>query len=292
MGGLLRRIPWTGFCFLVGCLAISALPPLNGFASEWLIFQAALQAWQVEDGVLRSIIAIVAATLALTGALAAACFVRVFGVAFLGQARSRPVRHARKGPYSMRLAQAMLATLCVLAGVMPTTCIELLNGVATQILGYSANQSHARGWLWLTPVSPATASYSAPMVAIALLVVVGLGLWLVGRGIRRVRRCDAWACGFAPPTPAMQYTATAFAQPFRRVFGQLFHVAEEVSPQADGRLRHYLVVTDRFWGICYAPVARLVEGAARRVVRLQSGNVRIYLGWSLGTLLVLLWIVA
>ena len=292
MGGLLRRMPWTGFFFLVGCISISALPPFNGFVSEWLTFQAALQAWQLDSGVLRSLIPISAAVLALTGALAAACFVKVYGVAFLGQARSRHVRRARQAPLSMRIGQGLLAFLCLLLGVLPTVFIGLLNEVPRQLLGQGLPQATAHGWLWLTPISPQTASYGAPMVAIALFVALGLGLWLLGRGVRRVRRCDAWDCGFAPPTPAMQYTAAAFTQPIRRVFGLLFHIDEGVDRQDDGRLRHRLHVGDRAWEIFYVPVVRVVENAARRVTRLQSGNVRTYLGWSFATLLVLLWIIA
>jgi formate hydrogenlyase subunit 3/multisubunit Na+/H+ antiporter MnhD subunit len=292
MGGLLRRMPWTGLFFLIGCISISALPPFNGFISEWLTFQSALQAWQLESGVLRSLVPIAAAMLALTGALAAACFVKVYGVAFLGQARSRHVRRARPVPLSMRAGQGVLALLCLLLGVLPTVFIGLINAVPQQVLGHGLVQATAQGWLWLTPVSPQTASYGAPLVAIALFVAVGLGLWLVGRGVRRVRRCDAWDCGFAPPSAAMQYTATAFAQPIRRVFGLLFHIDERVEPQQNGHLRHSLQVSDRAWGLFYTPVVRAVEKTARQVIRLQSGNVRVYLGWTLGTLLVLLWIMA
>jgi len=292
MGGLLRRMPWTGLFFLVGCIAISGLPPFNGFVSEWLTFQAALQVWQLESGVLRSIVAIAAAMLALTGALAAACFVRVYGVAFLGQARSRPVRRARQVPPGMRAGQGLLALLCLLLGVLPTTFIGMLNAVPQQVLGQGLAQATAHGWLWLTPISPRIASYGAPLVAVALIVTLTLGLWLLGRGIRRVRRCDAWDCGFAPPGPGMQYTATAFAQPIRRVYGLLFHIDEGVEQQPDGRRRHRLQVSDRAWEIVYVPVMRAVENAARQVTRLQSGNVRIYLGWSLATLLLLLWIIA
>ena len=120
MGGLLRRMPWTGLFFLLGCISIAALPPFNGFVSEWLTFQAALQAWQLESGVLRSLIPIVSAVLALTGALVAATFVKVYGVAFLGQARSRHVRRARQVPFGMRAGQGWLALLCLLFGVLPT----------------------------------------------------------------------------------------------------------------------------------------------------------------------------
>lgn len=290
MGGLLRRMPWTGLSFLVGSVAISALPPFNGFVSEWLTFQAALQAWQLDSGVLRSIVPIVAAVLALTGAMVAATFVKVYGVAFLGQARSRAVRRARPVPLSMRIGQAMLALLCLLLGVLPTAFIDLINTVPQQLLGHGLQQATAHGWLWLTPISAQTASYGAPLVAISLLLVLVLGLWLFGRGIRRVRRCDAWDCGFAPPGSSMQYTACAFAQPIRRVFGLLFHLDEGVDTQQDGRPRHRLQVGDRAWDLFYTPVARTVERASRQVVRLQSGNIRIYLGWTLGTLLVLLWL--
>jgi hydrogenase-4 component B len=293
MGGLLRRMPWTGLFFLVGCLSISALPPFNGFVSEWLTFQAALQAWQLDSGVLRSLIPIASAMLALSGALAAACFVKVYGVAFLGQARSRHVRRARPVPFGMRAGQGLLAVLCLVLGVFPTWTIEAINSVPRNVLGAGLPQATAHGWLWLTPVAPATASYSAPLVVVLLATLAALALWGVRRGaVRRVRRCDAWDCGFAPPTARMQYTATAFSQPIRRVFGLLFHVEEATVRREDGVSHYELRVGDRTWGLCYLPVAGLVEAAARRVVRLQSGNVRIYLGWTLATLVVLLWIIS
>ena len=161
-----------------------------------------------------------------------------------------------------------------------------------KLLGYNLSNATAHGWMWLTPISAQTASYGAPMVAISLAVALGLGLYLLGRTIWRVKRCAAWDCGFAPPTPNMQYTATGFAQPIRRVFGLLFHIEQAVETQADGRLRYRLAIGDRAWALFYLPVAHAVETAARRVVKLQSGNVRVYLGWSLATLLVLLWIMA
>ncbi len=292
MGGLLKRMPWTGFFFLAGCISISGLPPFNGFVSEWLTFQAALQAWNLDSGVLRSVLPIAAAMLALTAALAAAGFVKAFGVAFLGQARSRRVRRAREIGFGMRAGQAWLALLCLLLGVLPTPLIEIIDAVPTQLLGTGLSQATANGWLWLTPVSQATASYSPPLVILALLVV-GLSTALVVRRLARgeVRRADPWDCGFSPPDTRMQYTGTAFAQPFLRVFRPLFQV-DEAQEQSEGSERYRLQITDRSWALLYQPVANLIQKAARRVTWIQSGSIRSYLGWSLATLLLLLWVIS
>ncbi|MBK1717059.1 hydrogenase 4 subunit B [Thiocystis violacea] len=293
MGGLLRRMPWTGFFFLVGCLSISALPPFNGFVSEWLIFQSALQAWQLESGVLRSLVPIASAVLALTGALVAATFVKVYGIAFLGQARSRHVRRARPSPKGMWAGQGFLAAFCLLLGVLPTQVTGLIDPVAEQLLGTGIPQASANGWLWLTPISSETASYSAPLTILLLALIAGVAIWWFNRGgVRRVRRCDPWDCGFTSPSPRMQYTATAFAQPIRRVFGLLFEIEEIRDTGADGVQRYRLKLVDRTLRLIHAPVARAVETASKRVVRLQSGHVRGYLGWTLVTLLVLLWIIS
>jgi len=292
MGGLLRRMPWTGWFFLVGCLSISALPPFNGFVSEWLTFQATLQVWQLNSGVMRSVIPISAAILALTGALAAACFVRLYGIAFLGQARSKHVRRARPVPKSMRSGQAIVALLCLLSGVFPTQVIAFMNALPRQLLGHELTQATASGWLWLTPISPQTASYGAPITAFALLSALTLGLWVFSRGRKRIRRCDPWDCGFSPPTPAMQYTATSFSQPIQRIFAKLLRIDESLEKNEVGVKRYSLQISDHLWTIMYLPIAKLVDKSARQVARLQSGHIRVYLGWSLATLLILLWIVA
>lgn len=293
MGGLLRRMPWTGWFFLIGCISIVGLPPLNGFVSEWLTFQTALQAWQLDSGVLRSLVPIAAATLALTTGLAAACFVKVYGVAFLGQARSRQVRRARQVPLGMRAGQGVLAILCLLLGLLPATFIMLFDAVPRLLLGQGLPIAATQSWLWLTPVAPGAASYSAPLVILLLAIMGGLAVWVWRRGaMRRIRRGDAWDCGFAPPNARMQYTATAFAQPIRRVFGVLFHIDESVDAREDGAPCHRLTVSDRAWGLFYTPVVRMVDAASRRVLGLQSDNIRIYLGWMLATLLLLLWIIS
>ncbi len=293
MGGLLRRMPWTGGFFLIGCLSISALPPFNGFVSEWLIFQTALQAWELEGGILRSLLPIATSMLALTGALVAATFVKVYGVAFLGRARSRQSRRARPVPRAMRAGQALLAGTCLLVGIFPFVALEGITRITAQIVDVRLPETTQQGWLWLIPLLPETASYSALWVACLLLLVgVATAAIVQPSTVRRVKRRDPWDCGFAPPTPRMQYSATAFAQPLRRVFGVIFRIDEHVDDGATEQAHYRLSIVDRAWAAVYLPIAGLVDSASRRILVLQSGNVRAYLGWTLATLILLLWIVS
>jgi len=299
MGGLIHRMPVTAFMFLVGSVAISALPPFNGFVSEWLTFQTALQAPALENGVLRTMIPISAALLALTGALAAACFVKAFGIAFLGKPRSRRVAHAREVPIGMQGGMALLAVLCLLLGVFPTSVIMAMAPITQLLVQDSLPSAAAQGWLWLTPISPQVASYSAPLVLIAIVVVFGLGFLLLKRGAVPARRCYPWDCGFGRLTSRMEYTSTAFTQPIRRVFGAVWKVDEAVETTAGAgpiprvtSIRHHLHVQDWSWLKVYQPIGRLVLAAARRIGFIQTGNIHTYLKYSLATLLLLLWIVS
>jgi len=299
MGGLIHRMPVTAFLFLVGCIAISALPPFNGFVSEWLTFQTALQSPALENSVLRSTIPFAAALLALTGALAAACFVKAFGMAFLGKARSHRAAMAREAPRGMLAGMGLLAGLCLLLGVLPSTVINLMAPI-TQLLVHDALPSaSAEGWLWLTPVSAQVASYSAPLVVLALVIVFGAGYLFLKRGSAPVRRSDPWDCGFGGLTPRMQYTSSAFSQPIRRVFRGVWQIEEHIDiiatpgplPRVTGL--HYSVhAHDWSWRWCYQPIGHLVLAAANRIGFIQTGNIHTYLKFSFITLLVFLWIVS
>lgn len=300
MGGLIHRMPVTAFMFLVGSVAIAALPPFNGFVSEWLTFQTALQGPALENGVLRMLMPIAAALLALTGALAAACFVKAFGIAFLGKPRTRRVAHAREVPRGMLLGMGLLALLCLALGVLPTLMIEAMAPI-TQLLVHSALPSAAaQGWLWLTPVAPEGASYSAPFVLLAIIIVYGLGYLFLKRGAKPVRRCYPWDCGFGQLSHRMEYTSTSFTQPIRRVFGAIWKVDESIETTTAGAgpiprvtgIRHHLKVHDWSWLKVYLPIGRLVLEAARRIGFIQTGSIHTYLKYSFVTLIFLLWIVS
>jgi formate hydrogenlyase subunit 3/multisubunit Na+/H+ antiporter MnhD subunit len=298
MGGLIHRMPVTAALFLVGCISISALPPFNGFVSEWLTFQAALQTPKLESGVLRAILPIAAALLALTGALAAAAFVKVYGVAFLGKARDRGAARAREVPTGMLIGMGMLALLCLVLGILPTTVISILKAVPLLLIGEIPTHMTTYGWLWLTPVSADVASYSAPLVLAAILITFFIGRLLSRRNTNPIRRSAPWDCGFGPLNSRMQYTSAAFAQPIRRVFAGVWNVQEQVDvthadapPSLVSGVRHQLHIADWSWSRLYEPIGRLVLSGARHIGRLHSGHIRTYLMYSFVTLLVLLWIV-
>ena len=303
MGGLIRQMPATALFFLIGSLSISALPPFNGFVSEWLTFQTFLQINQLESGTLRALLPVAAAMLALTGALAAACFVKVFGLAFLGVARTRHVRHAHESDRGMRAGQALLALLCLLFGVLPVFVVDTLQPIARLLLGSGLPRATSNGWLWLTPITPEVASYSAPLV----LVGIALGGVIISLARHRQRRshpariAERWDCGFGALSPRMQYTSTAFAMPLRRLFNPLWHVHESVENIEGGStreadravtLRHSLVISDRVFDLLYQPIATWIHWSSRQVARLQTGRIRTYLAQSFVMLLILLWVVS
>ena len=294
MGGLIKKMPVTAVCFLVGCISISALPPFNGFASEWLTFQAALQGPLLKSGILGAMIPVAAAILALTGALAAACFVKVFGIVFLGLPRCDDIARAKDPSLGMQLSQIVLAVSCLAFGIFPTWTVRALNGVTEGLLGTGLTSATDNGWLWLTPVSPQTASYGAPAVFFGLLASWLLVYALLHplRRDNRIRIAPAWDCGFGPLDERMQYTASSFAMPIRRVFSFLWLIVEKVEPGGPGTAPRYILrVNDRIWLALYVPIGKLMLKLAERTSYIQGGNLRVYLCYSFFTLLFLLWVI-
>jgi len=301
MGGLIKKMPQTSVLFLIGCMSISSLPLFNGFVSEWLAFQTALQVDVLDNGVLRSLIPVSAAALALTAALSAACFVKVFGLIFLGQSRSRNSEKAHEVQDKGMLAgPALLAGLCFLFGIFPGVIIHLINNVSGQLLGQTLPNDSAIGWLWLAPVSAEQASYSAPLVLIGALIAAGVCYWYLHRNpLTVMRRADTWDCGFGGLTPRMQYSSSAFTMPFRRIFAKVWLIDEQITKDMQGAMDqdvaavHYqLHIQDHSWPRIYQPIAQGVNSLAKQVGRIQTGNIRTYLGYSFATLLLLLWVIS
>ncbi len=173
MGGLIRFMPWTAVLFLIGCISISALPPFNGFVSEWLTYQAFLLSPALPNPLLNLLIPLGAALLALTSALAAACFVKAFGVTFLGHPRGHHQGRIHEADWSMRIGMLLAALTCLGLGVLPTYVIEWMDPLAEKLVGGTiAASASGFGWMWLTPVAAERASYSAPIAFLGILSVV------------------------------------------------------------------------------------------------------------------------
>jgi formate hydrogenlyase subunit 3/multisubunit Na+/H+ antiporter MnhD subunit len=291
LGGLIHTMPRTALVFLIGAAAIAALPPLNGFASEWLVFQAAFLAGAAPQWGLRLMIPTAAATLALSAALAAACFVKAFGVSFLGRARSDAAKAARDPDLLSRIAMFALAAGCIGAGLLPQSVTNLLGPAAayltTERLPWAALHQP------LLPVAASHNTYSGLAIGLAAITAIGLvalAVHLVAN--RRTRRSDTWDCGHPEANRFSQYSAGSFAQPIRRVYAAVAFGARETvampPPGETGPARFAVRLPDPAWTLLYAPTAKLVGRLADRLNPFQYLTIRIYLGIVFGTLVALL----
>ena len=297
LGGLIHRMPQTAFVFLVGCCAISALPPLNGFVSEWLTFQAILLSPQLPSWGLKFLVPATGALLALAAALAAACFVKVFGITFLGRPRSIAAERAEEtDPYALT-AMFALAFLCLIAGIFPGFFIDMLAPVVDSLIGARMPVQTGVAWLSIVPVAESRSSYNGLLIFLFMIISGCLAAVVIHRlASDRLRRGPAWDCGFPDPSPATQYTSSSFAQPIRRVFATaVFRVHEEVDmplPGDNRPARLTVTLADRIWDAIYTPLAAAVWFAADRLNRLQYLTIRSYLSLVFGALIALLLVMA
>jgi NADH:ubiquinone oxidoreductase subunit 5 (subunit L)/multisubunit Na+/H+ antiporter MnhA subunit len=297
LGGLIHRMPQTAFVFLVGCVAISALPPLNGFISEWLTFQAILVSPTLPQWGLKLAVPAVGALLALSAALAATCFVKAFGVCFLGRPRTPAAEHARETDRWSLAAMFFLAALCLLAGILPAFFLDALAPAVKVAAGERMPVQTGLAWLTIVPIGESRSSYNGLLVLVFIAASAGLTAFAIHRvATRALRRGPAWDCGFPNADPAGQYTASSFAQPIRRVFGSVAFFARETVtmplPGDPSPARLEVTMRDPVWDVFYAPIRRGVEFAADRLNTLQFLTVRTYLSLVFAALVTLLLVVA
>ena len=295
LGGLIHRMPSTAFTFLTGCMAISALPPLNGFVSEWLTFQAILLTPDVPSWGIKLIVPAVGAMLALSAALAAACFVKAFGVTFLGRARTPAAQQAQETDRVSLVAMFAFAALCLAAGILPGFVIDALAPVVQSLVHGRMPAQTAVPWWSIIPVTASRSSYNGLLLFAFITISTLAVVEIIHRfASRAVRRGPAWDCGFPDPSPATQYTADSFAQPIRRVFGEVvFHARERVDMPAPGDPRPArLTVTlrDPAWDAIYAPISSAVWFTAERLSYLQFLTIRQFLSLVFAVLIGLLFV--
>jgi formate hydrogenlyase subunit 3/multisubunit Na+/H+ antiporter MnhD subunit len=297
LGGLIHRMPQSSFAFLVGCVAISALPPFNGFVSEWLTFQAILLSPQLPSWGLKFLVPAVGALLALSAALAAACFVKAFGVTFLGRARTRAAADAAETDRFSLAAMFLFAVLCLLAGIIPGFFIDALSPVVTGLVGGRVPVQRGIEWMAIVPITESRSSYDGILVFLFVALSGTLAAFAIHRlASDRLRKAPPWDCGAPDLSPATQYTATSFAQPIRRVFGTTVFGAREVvemPPPGDVRAARLTVTMRDFaWDVFYAPLVAGVMVIANSLNYLQFQTIRRYLSFVFLALVLLLLVLA
>jgi hydrogenase-4 component B len=297
LGGLIHRMPVSSAAFLAASMAISALPPFNGFASEWLIFQSILVSPQLPQMGLKLLVPAVGVLLALAAALAAACFVRAFGATYLGRPRTTAAAEAREADRWSLAAMLICAAFCLLAGVFPGIVIDWLQPAATTLVAGHMPPQASIPWLSIVPVSASRSSYNGLLLFGFVAASAGLSAVVVHRfASRTVRKAPFWDCGYLGLGVAAQYSATSMAQPIRRVFATVAFAAHEkveMPPPGDPRpaaLRKFL--RDPVWDFMYAPIASAVGASATLLNHIQFLTIRRYLNFVFIALVILLVVLA
>lgn len=276
LGGLARAMPWTWVAFLVGSVAIVGLPPLNGFVSEWLVYQSLLRSGLVDSPVRVAVLGV--AALALIGGLALACFAKVGGVVFLGAPRSPAAEQGRERSAGYLVPMAALALACATIGLLPAVAVQPVLVVAGSIAGATDILPPVLG-----PVVRAAWAISLVSAGVVLLMMAGWGWRRALERRRSAAWAETWGCGYARPTPRMQYTAASFAAPVLGAFGRIAGVRTERTA-ASFHTHPVDAVLERV----VLPAWVLVRRAAEALRPLQQGRLHTYLLYIVGVLLVLL----
>src|SRR5216684_1985901 len=301
LGGLIRPMPVTAFCFLIGAIAISGLPPLNGFVSEWLTYQSLLAGFGVTGGLTRILFPLAGSMLALTGALAAACFVKAFAITFLALPRGTESRNAHEAPRTMLIGMGWLTIACVALGLGVTWFLPVFDAMTEQLLGVRVGASLVSGHgLVLSSGVPHGGTVSTAVIAAVMVVLLAPAALLVSAGVRRFgrKRGPVWDCGLPGLTEANEYTATAFSKPLRMIFSALYQPRREiqavfdVSPYYPKEIHFESEIEPTFEKRLYNPLQDLLLWVSTRMRAIQAGSIHAYLAYIFITLVVLLLLVS
>ncbi len=288
LGGLLKKMPWTGASFLTGCVSISGLPPFNGFISEFLIFLAAFYAVLNHSATLTAPGLLIIIGLSLIGGLAAACFAKAFSVVFLGAPRTAATAQAHEVGPAMRFPMAILAILCLVIALSSPFFLEvfgrILRGHPLLATGIDFSGIFA---LALRPLTLIVGG------SLALLVLIGAAVMLRRRLLsnRQVGRTVTWGCGYQHPAATMQYTGSSFAQPLTSLFKTVLRTQSHVEgvtgyfPQQASFSSH---TDDLFENKLFSPVFSLIAKALHSIIWIQNGVVQLSVLFIAMTLLILL----
>ena len=297
LGGLIRRMPVTAFFFLIGAVAISGLPPLNGFVSEWLTYQSLLAGFGTTQSLTRLLFPMAGALLALTAALAAACFVKAFGITFLALPRSKEAGEAREVAPSMSIGMGILAASCVVLGLGASWFLPVFDPITQQTLGLRVSSALVAANGFVISAGAARSGTISTAGIAAMLVVLSIVpalLWLAWGRKARTSRGPVWDCGLPGLTAANEYTATAFSKPLRMIFSALYRPHREiqaefdVSPYYPTAIRFESEIEPTFEKHLYDPIKDRILALASRMRAVQAGSIHAYLAYIFIALIALL----
>ncbi len=299
LGGLIKKMPVTSIFVLCFALAISAIVPFNGFASEWLTYQSLFANIDlVNAGGINLLYILTAAALALCGALAAVCFVKLFGISFLGHARSTVAADAEEVPTSMLAGMGFLAILCLILGIFPRLFLGIVDKVGRVFTGVSVTEQLQGEWLVAylpLNVGGNSISPSFLFITLALLILLSLMMVRIIGGKYRERKYNTWDCGFKEINARMQYSATGFSKPLRIVFRILYRPGRELkteegaSPYFPLSLDYQVTTESIFEKYLYNPLIRIMNKfSIKTKLSIQTGSIHLYLFYIIIAILVLL----
>ncbi|HOX09845.1 MAG TPA: proton-conducting transporter membrane subunit [Candidatus Omnitrophota bacterium] len=278
LGGLIKRMPVTAAAFLAGSVAISGLPPFNGFVSEWLTLQAFFYGAANSGGSYKIFLCVCAALLALTGGLAAACFVKAFGITFLALPRSKAAQSAQEAPLSMKAPMAFLAATALALGLGAPFAVKYITGIAGFAIG--------------APAVDAPFSFLIKTNWIAAAVLVFAASCCYAARNRRAAECNTWDCGYYKLSPRNEYSATAFSKPLRIAFSFFLMPYSKTEKIRDSfyhvrSFKYEVFTTPVFRKYIYAPAVSLLFVGARKLKKIQPGSIHVYVAYIFVTIVLL-----
>lgn len=295
LGGIIKKMPVSAILILIGVLSISALPPFSGFVSEWLTFQSLLLSFNLNNNFAIITLSISAAFLALTGALAAYCFLKFFGMVFLALPRSEHAQHAKEVNIPMLAGMGIFALLSILLGILPMYILPVLDRIAASFIGTSAfSQSILVGTFGMISIpSSHGISISTPVLLAILLILMLIPaiILLINRNTLQPIY-ETWGCGQPVSTSRNEYSAKAFSKPVQVWFKSLYRPARETeatysSPYLKESFKFESRIEQVFEQYLYNPAVDFVMVKSRKAKLIQTGSIHAYLGYIFGILIIL-----
>lgn len=278
-GGLIKHMPYTAFFFLIGALAISGFPPFNGFVSEWLTFQGLFNGITYQSIFVKSIFIFAGGSLALTGGLAAACFVKVFGLTFLARSRSPHTKQVKESSLFMTGSMGYLAALCLGIGVFSFAIVPLIRSIVSGLIAFT---QHPEGiviqnmGIEINSTFAMSAMIVMPFLLILLCLVVAIAMVFANflSNKQKVRIGEIWDCGFNSITPRMEITATGFSRSIIIIFRGILHPTKQYDVESKTVTLGIVNIYEQYF---YFPLHRSLQKISLQIKKIQGGNVNLYI---------------